>query len=257
MEYYKHPPEYAPLPTELEHRPGLELAAPPPEFGQRTTVSAETPKDKRRLQQFLAVPALLLVSLLCLHGVKLPTTTEVEAAEPIQTYPTGSVVFDVLYAVRDVDTVRYSYVVYSPSLSVDAPQELIDAYHGTPYPISVYAWLSDEADHIVAPANDPDVWEGSRSWFESAMDATGLEGSLTLTLIAVYTEEEKERQTQAVLPLAELPPVAETFATLNVLSSMEIDYYAQFNSQPEDDHSYRFRVSEFRVIQIYVIYICI
>ena len=89
------------------------------------------------------------------------------------------------------------------------------------------------------------------------MDATGLEGSLTLTLIAVYTEEEKERQTQVVLPLAELPPVAETFATLNVLSSMEIDYYAQFNSQPEDDHSYRFRVSEFRVIQIYVIYICI
>ena len=132
MEYYKHPPEYAPLPTELEHRPGLELAAPLPEFGQRTTVSAEAPKDKRRLRQFLAVPALLLVSLLCLHGVKLPTTTEVEAAEPIQTYPTGSVVFDVLYAVRDVDTVRYSYVVYSPSPSVDAPQELIDAYHGTP-----------------------------------------------------------------------------------------------------------------------------
>ena len=248
MEYYKHPPEYAPLPSELELRPGLELAAPPPEFGQGTTMPAETTKAKRRLRQFLAVPALLLVSFLCLHGVKLPPTTEVEAAEPIQTYPTGSVVFDVLYAVRDVDTVRYSYVVYSPGPSMDAPQELIDAYHGTPYPISVYARLSDEAGHLVAPADDPDVWEGSRSWFESTMDASGLEGSLTLTLTAVYTEEGEERQTEVVLPLTELPPAAETFATLNVVSSGAIDYYAGFNPQPGDDHDYRFRASEFRFI---------
>ena len=31
MEYYKHPPEYSPLPPEQPLRPELELAAPPPE----------------------------------------------------------------------------------------------------------------------------------------------------------------------------------------------------------------------------------
>lgn len=247
MEYYNHPPEYAPLPPEQAFRPGTELTAPPPEFKQGTTAQVEAEKPRRSLRQFLSIPAVLLVSFLCLHGLKLPMT-EVEAAEPIPVHPAGSVVFDVSYAVRDADTVRYSYVVYSPSPSLDAPQEQIDAYHGTPYPVSVYARLSDEADHLVAPVNDPDVWEGSRSWFESSLDATGLEGSLTLTLTAVYTEEGEERQTQVVLPLTELPPAADTSATLNVVSSGAIDYYAEFNPQPGDEHDYRLRATEFRFI---------
>lgn len=253
MEYHNHPPEFAPLLPEQTLRPELELAAPPPEFGQGTAAPVEAEKSRKRLRQFLAVPAVLLVSFLCLHGSVLPAAPEsdpapVEAAEPVPERPAGSVLIDVLYAVRDADTVRYSYTVYTPIPSLDATQAEIDAYQGTPWPIRVYARLSDEADHLVAPSNDPDIWEGSRTWFESDMDAGGLEGSLTLTLTAVYTEEGEERQTKVVLPLAELPPAAESYATLNVLSGTEIDYTAAFNPQPGDEHEYRFRATEFKFV---------
>lgn len=254
MEFYKHPPEFSQLPPEYVSSPALELAAPPPEFRQGSVAMPEAEKPKRRLRQFLGVPAVLLLSFLCLHGMKLPagtTPTEpapVETAAPIPERPSGSVVFDVLYAVRDVDTVRYSYVVYTPSPSLDAPQELLDAYHGTPYPIRVYARLSDESGQMVAPADDPDIWEGSRNTFEYSLDATGMEGSLTLSLTAIYTEEGEERQTRVVLPLEDLPPAAEMYATLDVQSSMEIDYYAAFNPQPEDEHEYRFRATDFTFV---------
>ena len=258
MEWNKHPPEFAPLPQELELHPERELAAPPPEYGQRTAPPAEETKPKRRLRQFLAVPAVLLVSFLCLHGV-LPTPTPptpstpsdpsgpapVETAAPLPDRPQGSVLIDVFYAVRYDDSARYSYTLFSPIPSLDATQEQIDAYKGTPYPVSVYARVSDEAGHMVAPANDPDVWDSSRSLFEYSVDTAGLEGALTLTLTAVYTEEGEERQSVAVVPLEELPPAPETYATLSFLSSGDIDYYAQFNPQPQDTHDYRLSVANF------------
>lgn len=252
MEFSKLPPELAAPPPERAACPELEYTAPPPEYGQGSGPAGETPPRKRRFRQFLALPAVLLVGFLCLHGVKntVPDVgpeepVPVETAEPIPERPEGSVLIDVLYAVRDTEAVRYSYTVFTPIPSLDATQEQIDAYKGTPYPISVYARVSDEAGHLVAPADDPDVWEGSRSAFEYSIDAAGLEGELTLTLTAVYTEEGEERQSQVEIPLEELPPRPETFAELSLLGSGGIDYYAEFNPQPGDEHDYQLSVTKF------------
>ena len=253
MEFNKHPPEHTALPPELAPRPELELIAPPPEFGQGTSPYQEG-KRKRSLRSLLAIPALLLASFLNLHQTTAPSapaSTEpapVVTAEPVPEHPAGSVVIDVLYAARDAETARYSYVVYSPAPSIDATQEQIDAYKGTPYPIRVYARISDQAEHMIAPAEDPDVWEGSRSSFESSMDVTGLEGELTLTLTAVYTEEGEERQTQAVLPLTALPPAADTYAELHLSQSGEIEYSAIFDPDPADDHVYQYTAERFTFV---------
>ena len=252
MEYYNHPPEYSPLPPEPELRPELELAAPPPEFGQGTAAPVEETKPKRRLRQFLAVPAVLLVSFLCLHGVK-PTVTPLPPAStvpetapsvPVETateppaLPKGSVVFDVEYAVQSEGEVLYSYSVYSPHPSLDATQEQIDAYHGTPWPIAVYAQVSDEKGNACKPESDPDLWEDSRSRFEYSIPSAGLEGELTLTLTAIYTEDGEERCTTWSGPVAELPIMPFTYATLEAFPGGTIKFTATLQPNSWDDHEY-------------------
>ena len=251
MEYYKHPPEYAPLPPEQALRPELELAAPPPEFGQGTASPVGEEKPKRRLRQFLAVPAVLLVSFLCLHGVKAPVSpspgpTELvpEPSAPVETateppaLPQGSVILDVEYAVRSGGEVRYSYFVYSPIPSLDATQAQIDAFQGTPWPVSVYAQVSDGAGHACKPETDPDVWEDSRNRFEYGIPCTGLEDDLTLTLTAVYTENGEERCSTWSGPVSDIPPMPDTHATLEALPGGDISFTAALQPAPGDDHEY-------------------
>lgn len=259
MEFKKHPPELAAPPPELELLPEREQAVLPPEFGQKTAPAAEA--TTRRRNRLLAIPAVLLFSLLCLHTTKpvldpdLPTepipTAETVPAEtlPIETateapdLPQGSVILDVLYAVRQGDAVLYSYELYSPIPSLDASQEQIDAYKGTPWPISVYAQVSDGSGATVHREDDPDVWEDYRDRTEYAVNAAGLEGELTLTLTAVYEEEGEERSTVWTGVLDELPPEPILSATLErIPGTDDIEFNAGFRPQPGDPHDYQLEV---------------
>ena len=259
MEYHNHPPEFAPLPPEQAVRPELELAAPPPEFRQGTTAPVEAEKPKRRLRQFLAVPAVLLVSFLCLHAVKVPTVPEpaptepsapvvtepsvpVESATEPPALPQGSVVLDVLYACRSEGETLYMYDLYTPYPSLDATQAQIDAYHGTPWPISVYAQLSDSEGHAQTPENDPEVWEDYGNRTEHRISCDGLSGELTLTLTAVYTEDGEERCSTWSGPVTELPVMPFTYATLEALPGGNISFYAALQPYSGDDHEYDLHV---------------
>lgn len=239
MDDYRHPAEYSTPPPEYVPNPALEYPVPPPEYGQGSGPDAAAGKKKRGWRKVLSLPAILLSLFLCFESTP---------AAPIPDMPQGSVLIDVLYAARDVDAVRYCYTVYTPVPSLDATQEQIDAYKGTPYPISVYAAVSDATGRTVAPENDPDVWESSRSAFEYSVDASDLEGELTLTLTAVYTEEGEERQTKAVIPLAELPPEPGMHAELALAESGGIRYRAEFTPQPGDDHDYRLEARNFSLV---------
>ncbi len=266
MEFTKHPPEISNPPPEYEVRPELESAAPPPEFGQRTAPAQETEGCRRRLRQLLAVPALLLISFLCFHGVKavpLPPATEPSVTEaapseltstasapsessisetlPVQTatevpeLPEGSVRLDVEYAVLDGDTVRYQYVVDPPAFTPEG----VEIEHVTPWPVSIYAQVRDEANRAASPEQEPDVWTEFRERYpDSEIDAAGLEGSLQLTLRAVYTEDGEERQTVVALPVSVLPPAPTLSATLEAFPGGDIDFTATLQPQPGDDHAY-------------------
>ena len=250
MDRFMHPPEFRAPPPEAELRPELELTPPPPEFGQGSGPAGEPPARKRRLRQILALPAILLLGFLFVHGTgTLPTPPEtepvpVESAEPLPSRPEGSLVLDLLYAVRDADTVRYSYTVYVPIPSLDAAQAQGDE-PAQLWPVSVYARVSDETGRVVSPAEDPEVWEGSRAAFAYSLDAAGMEGRLTLTLTAVYLEQGEERQTQVERRLPELPPTPELSAVLTRLDNGQIDYTAEFIPQAGDDHAYRLRPDAF------------
>ncbi|MBO4419157.1 MAG: hypothetical protein J5789_04975 [Oscillospiraceae bacterium] len=251
MEYYNHPPEFSLLPPEQELRPELELTAPPPEFGQGPTPPAEEEKPTRRLRHFLAVPAVVLVSFLCLHGVKAPispspgpTEAAPEPSAPVETateppaLPQGSVILDVEYAVRSGGEVLYSYYVYSPIPSLDATQAQIDAYQGTPWPVSVYAQVSDGAGRACKPEQDPDVWEDSRYRIEYGIPCADLEGDLTLTLTAIYTEGGEERCSTWSGPVSDLPAMPLTNATLEAFPGGDVAFTATLLPDAEDDHVY-------------------
>ena len=261
MEYNKRPPELAAPPPELSLQPELELIAPPPEFGQGTAPPEEG-KKKRGLRQLLAIPAVLMLLFLCFHNVEaapkspelpteplptaepVPTETQpVETATEAPTLPQGSVILDVFYAVRQDEAVLYSYELYSPIPSLDASQAQIDAYQGTPWPISVYAQVSDAEGKAVNRENDPDVWEDARDRTEYAINAAGLEGELTLTLTAVYEEEGEERSTVWTGTLAELPPAPALSATLErIPGTDDIDFTALLQPQTGDEHAYELEV---------------
>lgn len=72
MDQYKLPPELSSPPPEPNHRPELELAALPPEFGQGSGPPPEPAEKKRRLRRLLSIPVLLLSGFLCFRGVTLP-----------------------------------------------------------------------------------------------------------------------------------------------------------------------------------------
>ena len=261
MEYNKHPPELAAPPPEPELRREQEITAPPPEFGQGTAPPEEG-KKKRGLRQLLAIPAVLLILFFCLHNIEaapkspelptepvptaepVPTETQpVETATEAPTLPQGSVILDVFYAVRQDEAVLYSYDLYAPIPSLDADQSQIDAYQGTPWPISVYAQVSDAEGKAVNRENDPDIWQEARDRSEYAINAAGLEGELTLTLTAVYEEEGEERSTVWTGTLAELPPAPALSATLErIPGTDEIDFNALLQPQTGDEHAYALEV---------------
>ena len=247
------PQEYVPAP-ELEYadlRSVPEFQPPPPEFGQKTVPEPE-PEKKRRLslRSLLAIPAIGLLGFFGFRMLKPAQPQEpepplsvtepaetlpVETADPIPVLPTGSVILDVDYAVRDGDLVLYKYDVYTPEPSLDATQAQIDAYNGPIWPVSVYAQVSDSANNAVYPETDPDVWEDYRySDEEYVINAAGLEGDLTLTLRAVYLEQGEERQTVAILPLAQLPPTPVTYAELTALGGNEVSFTAYLKPQSGD-----------------------
>lgn len=266
MEYKKHPPELAAPPPELELLPEREITAPPPEFGQGTAPPVAE-KPKRRWRQLLAIPAVLALLVLFLHETKtgpeivIPTdepvyTEPVPTAEtvpsetlPIETtteapvLPQGSLVFDVDYAVRRDDAVLYRYDLYIPIPSMDATWEQIEAYQNSFWPVSVYAQVSDANGHAVRREGDPDVWEDFRGVREYAINAAGLEGELTLTLTAVYTEDGEERSSVWSGTLTEIPPAPTLSATLERdPRSDDIVFHAVLLPQPGDDHEYELEV---------------
>ncbi len=261
MEFKNHPPELSNPPPEYQVRPELEYTAPPPEFGQGTSPAQETQGRRRRLRQLLAVPALLLIAFLCFHGVKAlplppatePSVTEVPSTEPSSTpsvstetrsvesatevpeLPEGSVTLAVEYAVLDGNTVRYQYEVDPPRFTPEGSE----IEHVTPWPISIYAQVRDDANRAANPALDPDVWTAFRELYTiSEIDAAGLEGSLQLTLRAVYTEDGEERQTVVNMPVSVLPPAPKLSATLETFPGGDINFTATLQPQPGDDHAY-------------------
>ena len=257
MEFNKRPPEYAAPPPELELRPEQEITAAPPEFGQGTREEASPPEKRSRLHRLFSIPALVLLSFLSLHGTKLsptPVPTEPVETSPVETVPIetatevpalpeGSVVLDVIYAVRSGDTVLCKYTVYTPIPSIDATQEQIDAYEGQLWPVSVYAQVTDANNRAVHPEQEPDVWEDYRDRYEElSINAAGLEGDLILTLRGVYTEKGEERQTVVELPLEEIPPMPALNGVLELFPGGDIDFTATLQPQPGDDHDYDLQV---------------
>ena len=256
------PQEYVPAP-ELEYadlRSVPEFQPPPPEFGQKTVPEPE-PEKKRRLslRSLLAIPAIGLLGFFGFRMLKPaqpqepeppPSVTEpaetlpVETAEPIPVLPTGSVILDVDYAVRDGDLVLYKYDVYTPEPSLDATQAQIDAYNGPIWPVSVFAQVSDSANNAVYPETDPDVWEDFRySDEEYVINAAGLEGELKLTLRAEYVERGETRQTVVERDLSQIPPTPETRAELTALGGNRVEFTAWLKPQSGDGSDFDLEVA--------------
>lgn len=197
---YSLPPPDSSLPApEYRVDPQLEFTPLPPEYGQRTTPDP-TPEKKRRLRKLLAVPAILLLCFLCVHiggsGYVKPSTAPDDL-------PKGSVVIDVIDSYTNVedDTVNYRYQLYLR----DASGDTAFGDPAMPWPIEVYASVTDEDGNTVASAENPDVWIEGRSLGNHSIGVKELKGGLILKLRAEYTQEGEKRQTTIFVSLSRDP----------------------------------------------------
>ena len=253
MEYYDRPTEITMPPPEQEMRKEQEITALPPEFGQGSGSPEEPAPKKSRLRQLLSIPAVFLVIILFLQGAKtspvpgpeesVPEPLPVESATEIPELPEGSVVIDMDYCGNESGTVIYSYNVYKPTPTTDAFGNTYVSYGDTPWPVSVYAEVSDQNGKAVKPADDPDVWDDFRSLREYAINAENLSGELTLRLVARYMEEGEERQTIWSGTLPEFAPKPVTSAVLEAIPGGEVDVVATLTPQIGDSHDYDLEVT--------------
>ena len=233
------PPEYRQTAATEYLTPGPEFAPLPPEFDQHGG-SSDTParKKRRSLRYFMLLP------LLALLGILFVRPAAKASALPEADLPSGTVVIDLARAGTVDGKAYYAYTVYTPIPSLDATQEQIDAMkNGTPWPVSVYAEVMDAFGRTVTPTQNPDVWESSRALFDYEIDITGLQGDLTLTLLAVYTEQGEQRQTKVSCPLEPLSAEPSVSARLEVYPGGDVDFTATFLPPPGSSREYNLRIS--------------
>ena len=219
-EYRSAAPEFAPL---------------PPEFDQHGGAAEPSARKKRRgLRAFLALPILALLAFLFWK----PGAAKASAMpEPELTQ--GTVIIDLVRAGRAGDKAIYTYTVYTPIPSLDATEEQMEEYkNGTPWPITVYAKVTDETGRSVAPASDPDLWEGPRELQDYEIDITGLQGELTLTLLALYTEHGEQRQSLITRKLEPFSGEPTLEGRLEVYPGGDVDAVFRLIPAPGDDHDY-------------------
>lgn len=222
-EYSLPPPEITSPAPEFRAGSAPEYAPLPPEYGQRTAPEPDQEPKKRRLKKLLAVPAILLVSFLCLHA----GSKSVKPSTAPDDLPKGSVVIDVIdyYTNIEGDTVNYRYQLYLR----DTDASGAFGNPAMPYPISVTATVTDEDGNSAASAENPDIWTEGRSLGEHSIDAKGLKGDLLLRLRAEYSQQGKRRQTTVYVPLSRSPGLSSfmvDYATLNLSTRrVEFDYW--------------------------------
>ncbi len=230
------PPEFGPRAPAEYRAPGAEFAPLPPEFDQHGG-AAEAParKKRRSLRYFLVLPILALLALL----VWKPGPAKASAM-PEPELPEGTVVIDLVRAGVSGDKVYYAYDLFTPIPSLDATEEQMEEYkNGTPWPVTVYAKVTDASGGSAAPAADPDQWDGPRELQDYEIDVAGLQGDLTLTLLALYTENGAQRQTVLTVPLEVLPAEPTLIGELTVYPGGDVDAVFRFLPAPGDTHDYQ------------------
>lgn len=231
------PPEY-PRGAETEYRlPGPEFAALPPEYDQHGS-PAEAPgrKKRRGLRYFLALPMLALLAFLFWGSASRAS------AMPEAEYPRGTVEIDLVRAGTAGNKAYYTYDVYTPIPSIDATEEQYEKYkNGTPWPITVYAKVTDEAGRTAVPKTDPDLWEGPRELQTYEIDVSGLQGEMTLTLLALYTEQGEQRQTLVTRKLEALPTEPTLEGRLEVFPGGDVEAVFRLIPAPGDTHEYQLK----------------
>ncbi len=118
-------------------------------------------------------------------------------------------------------------------------------------PVSVHAAVYDADGREANPADDPDVWTGSRDVFEYMMDVSALQGDMTLVLTGTFEKDGEERQIVKTCKVDDINmfPGTESYLTLSDPSgsAANIDYTAFFLINENDPHmrEYDLEVSSF------------
>ena len=234
-------PEYAP--------PGPEFPAPGSLKGCREDEEKKRRLARRRFMKLLSAAAILL--LFFFRNPKaaytLPEdmsgTEDTAAATPVPdvektvyTDITGGEydpALNIIYAVRDGDTVRYSYYA-------------LTWLNGNICPVDVYQMAySPVTGYEARPENDPDRWEGSRDSFDYAIPVDPDEDSLQLVLTGKYLDEAgNEKTIRAVRDICDLPP--EPAMSAEFTADFEnLDFRGSLVPREGDSHVYDFEISEY------------
>ena len=130
------------------------------------------------------------------------------------------------YAVRVGNVVRYQY-------------NAIPWYQGDLCQVEVERMIyGPESGYEVHAEDDPDVWVGSRDWFEYEIPVDVPDGEkLQLVVTGHYTVEGEEKLIRAVKDVVDLPPEPETSATAT-MDGDQLSFEGFVLPQAGDGHEY-------------------
>ncbi len=236
--------EFSPLPEEF-HAPAAELAPPPAEYAPQTRQpDAPTGKRRRKLRFLVfAAAALVMTGLLFAPKEAAERTPGGQDGPGVETgtNPGGPAAGE---PEDDSPLLGIQYAAVRP----EEPGVVHYGYTALPSPytdrVDAYVTVTDESGREARAFAWPDEWLYSRDRIDYTLDASGLEGAMTLTVRAVYTVDGVEKEASVSSPVAVLPPEPDLGAEL-VLGASGIGYRAWFVPLKEDEHVYDLEITDF------------
>lgn len=205
-----------------------EFVAAPDEFAYPGTTGTSDNREKKSVRNTMmyiaAVASVFLTAMAATNGFTegnlwnvitdpvSPIISPTDTTGDVEGEP-GDPSFRILYAKTDGTTLYYSYVAMLGERMT---------------PVSVYSTAIDSEGNTATAPNDPDVWEGSRSQFEYAIDVSGLKGDLKLQLRGVFDKDGTEKEIIKTIDVDDMSKMPDTWAELTADDSsaeaMTIDY---------------------------------
>lgn len=227
-----------------------EFVAAPDEFAYPGTTGTSDNREKRSKKNtmlYIAAVASLILSVVAATDGFMednifnpipdplnPIVSPTDNPSDVEGEP-GDPAFKILYAKTDGTTLYYSYVT---------------ALGERMLPVSVYSTAIDSDGNTASPANDPDVWEGSRSAFEYTIDVSGLKGDLKLQLRGVFDKDGTEKEIIKTIDVDDIAMMPETWAMLNsedTTAEIHYDGFLIFNEEDPRIREYDFEVVSFNL----------
>ena len=173
-----------------------EFPACPDEFAfpGTTDTSDKRSRGKMGLLYYAAVASALFMVVNVTNGFNNPYIDNVNNTDPVPQQTENIVVPGDVHDIDGEEGDPFINITMAKTDGTTLYYSYICALGKNMQPVSVHAAAFDANGREANPADDPDVWTGSRNLFEYTMDVSALQGDLTLVLTGTFERDGEQHQ---------------------------------------------------------------